>query len=35
VIGAGALVMKSTKDEEVYMGDRTQPDHRNSYQIGM
>lgn len=35
VIGAGALIMKSTKDREVYIGSRTEPDVRNSDEIGL
>jgi sugar O-acyltransferase (sialic acid O-acetyltransferase NeuD family) len=35
VVGAGALIMKSTKDNEVYIAARTKPDARTSDQIGM
>jgi sugar O-acyltransferase (sialic acid O-acetyltransferase NeuD family) len=35
VVGAGALIMKSTKDLEVYIQPRTKPDARTSDQIGM
>ena len=34
VIGAGALIMKSTKDKEVYITKRTHPDNRKSDEIG-
>jgi sugar O-acyltransferase (sialic acid O-acetyltransferase NeuD family) len=35
VIGAGSLIMKSTKDKEVYISKRTYPDDRPSDQIPM
>jgi sugar O-acyltransferase (sialic acid O-acetyltransferase NeuD family) len=35
VVGAGALIMKSTKDGQVYIAARTSPDARTSDQIGM
>ena len=35
VIGAGTLIMKSTKDREVYIGNQTEPDVRNSDEIGL
>jgi sugar O-acyltransferase (sialic acid O-acetyltransferase NeuD family) len=35
VIGSAALIMKSTKDAEVYIAPRTKPDARTSEQIGM
>jgi sugar O-acyltransferase (sialic acid O-acetyltransferase NeuD family) len=35
VIGSGALIMKTTKDNEVYIAPRTKPDARTSDQIGM
>jgi sugar O-acyltransferase (sialic acid O-acetyltransferase NeuD family) len=35
VVGAGALIMKSTKDFEVYIAPRTKPDARSSKEIGM
>ncbi len=35
VIDAGALIMKSTKDKEVYIGQRTKPDPRRSDEIGL
>jgi acetyltransferase-like isoleucine patch superfamily enzyme len=33
VIGAGALIMKSTKDHEVYVPERTKPYPKTSDQI--
>ena len=35
VIGSAALIMKTTKDNEVYIAPRTKPDARTSDQIGM
>jgi sugar O-acyltransferase (sialic acid O-acetyltransferase NeuD family) len=35
VIGSGALIMKTTQDNEVYIAPRTKPDARTSDQIGM
>jgi sugar O-acyltransferase (sialic acid O-acetyltransferase NeuD family) len=35
VIGAGALIMKSTGDDEVYVPARTKPIERKSHEIGM
>jgi sugar O-acyltransferase (sialic acid O-acetyltransferase NeuD family) len=35
VIGAGALIMKSTQDDEVYVPQRTRPHERKSHEIGM
>jgi sugar O-acyltransferase (sialic acid O-acetyltransferase NeuD family) len=35
VIGAGALIMKSTEDDEVYVPQRTKPFGRKSFEIGM
>jgi sugar O-acyltransferase (sialic acid O-acetyltransferase NeuD family) len=35
VIGSGALIMKTTRDNEVYIAPRTKPDARTSDQIGM
>lgn len=35
VIGAGSLIMKSAKDREVYIAQRTKPDARTSDQINM
>ena len=35
VIGAGTLIMKSTEDREVYIGQRTKPDMRKSDEIDM
>ena len=35
VIGAGALIMKSTRDNEVYIPQRTQADSRTSDQLNM
>ena len=35
VIGSAALIMKTTKDDEVYIAPRTKPDARTSDQIGM
>jgi len=34
IIGAGALIMKSTKDKEVYITKRTYPDERKSDEVG-
>ncbi len=35
VIGAGAIIMKSTADDEVYVPQRTKPIERKSHEIGM
>jgi len=35
VIGAGALIMKSTEENEVYITGRTKPDGRKSDELGM
>jgi sugar O-acyltransferase (sialic acid O-acetyltransferase NeuD family) len=35
VIGAGALIMRSTKEREVYVPERTRPHNRTSDEIGM
>jgi acetyltransferase-like isoleucine patch superfamily enzyme len=35
VIGAGALIMRSTGDREVYAPQRTKPHERTSDEIGM
>ena len=35
VIGAGAVIMKSTSDYELYVTPRTKPDGRRSDEIGM
>ncbi len=35
VIGAGALIMKSTQEREVYAPQRTRPHDRPSDEIGM
>ena len=35
VIGAGALIMKSTRDDEVYIAERTPRDKRKSGEIGL
>lgn len=35
IIGSGALIMKTTRDNEVYIAPRTKPDARTSDQIGM
>jgi hypothetical protein len=35
VIGAGAVIMKTTDDREVYITPRTKPDARTSNEIGM
>jgi carbonic anhydrase/acetyltransferase-like protein (isoleucine patch superfamily) len=35
LIGAGALIMKSTRDKEVYIAKRTYPDSRTSDEIGI
>jgi len=35
LIGAGTLIMKDTKDKEVYLGPRTKPDSRTSDDIRM
>ena len=33
VIGAGSLIMRNTREREVYIGKRTEPDPRDSTQI--
>ena len=35
VIGAGALIMRSTQPREVYIAQRTKPDKRTSDQLGL
>jgi sugar O-acyltransferase (sialic acid O-acetyltransferase NeuD family) len=35
VIGAGAIIMKPTEDDEVYIAQRTKPSGRKSHDIGM
>ena len=33
IIGAGSLIMKSTKDNELYVSERTRPDKRSADQV--
>ena len=35
VIGSGALIMRDTRDHELYVPQRTKPDERRSDEIGM